>query len=153
MNKIIPKSHTRITWLAAFLLSVFLFLPQNAMTTPDSGQLIVFVQPNLSAVDDDFQQRLLPEIRKFADAMGVSVHVVDARKGSPAEVALTPLIVYQNYRGRSTYQGRKTTPARIRNFMRTSRFVPQGKERNRRENIPVWSQGQPGMGAAESGTG
>ena len=142
MNKIISKSQTRITGLAAFLLSVFLFLPQNAMTTPDSGQLIVFVQPNLSAVDDDFQQRLLPEIRKLADAMGVSVHVVDARKGSPAEVALTPLIVYQNYRGRSIYQGRKTTPARIRNFMRTSRFVPQGQELNRRENIPVWPQGR-----------
>jgi len=112
------------------------------MTTPDSGQLIVFVQPNLSAVDDDFQQRLLPEIRKLADAMGVSVHVVDARKGSPAEVTLTPLIIYQNHRGRSVYQGRKTTSARIRNFMRTSRFVQQGQELNRRENIPVWPQGR-----------
>jgi hypothetical protein len=26
--------------------------------------------------------------------------------------------------------------------MRTSRFVPQGKERNRRENIPVWTRGR-----------
>jgi polyisoprenoid-binding protein YceI len=74
--------------------------------------------------------------------MQVSVHVVDAGKGSPAEVAITPLIVYQNYRGRSVYQGRTTTPERLRNFMRTSRFVPQGKEFNRRENIPVWSQGR-----------
>jgi len=112
------------------------------MTTPDSGQLIVFVQPKSSAVDDIFLQRSLPEIRKLADAMGVTVHVVDARKGSPFKVALTPLIVFQNYRGRSVYQGRTTTPKRIRNFMRTSRFVPQGKELNRRENIPVWTAGR-----------
>jgi hypothetical protein len=141
-EKNIFKSRIRTTFLAALLLAMFLIAPQSARTTTDSGQLIVFVQPNSSSVDDIFLQRSLPEIRKLADAMGVSVHVVDASKGSPAEVALTPLIVYQNYRGRSVYQGRTTTPERIRNFMRTSRFVPQGKERNRRENIPVWSQGR-----------
>jgi polyisoprenoid-binding protein YceI len=58
------------------------------------------------------------------------------------EVAVTPLLVYQNHRGRSIYQGRTTTPARIRNFIRTSRFVPQGEELNRRKNIPIWSQGR-----------
>jgi polyisoprenoid-binding protein YceI len=141
-EKKIFKSRIRTTFLAALLMATFLILPQNARTTTDSGQLIVFVQPNSSSVDDVFLQRSLPEIRKIADAMGVSVHVVDASKGSPIEVALTPLIVYQNYRGRSVYQGRTTTPARIRNFMRTSRFVPQGKERNRRENIPVWTRGR-----------
>ena len=36
-------------------------------------------------------------------------------------------MVYQNHRGRSVYQGRTTTPERIRNFIRTSRFVPPGK--------------------------
>ena len=142
MKNYISNTPTKIPWLAAILIAAHLIAPQSAITTTDSGQLIVFVQPNSSSVDDGFRQRSLPEIRKLADAMGVSVHVVDASKGSPAEVALTPLIVYQNYRGRSVYQGRTTTPERIRNFMRTSRFVPQGKERNRRENIPVWSQGR-----------
>jgi len=142
MKKHISPSRTRIIGLAALLLSIFLILPMGARATPDSGQLIVFVQPESSAVDDIFRQRALPEIRKLAEAMGVSVHVVDAGKGSPVQVALTPLIVFQNHRGRSVYQGRTTTPERIRNFMRTSRFVPQGKERNRRENIPIWSQGR-----------
>ena len=128
--------------MTALLLSMFLALPLSASTGPDSGQLIVFVQPYASPVDEGFRQQSLPEIRKLANAMGVSVHIVDARKGSPAEVALTPLIVYQNSLGRSVYQGRTTTPARIRNFMRTSRFVPQGKERNRREDIPIWSRGR-----------
>jgi len=142
MKKNISKSQTNTPWFAVLLLSVFLMMPQNARSTPDAGQLIVFVQPDSSDVDDIFRQRALPEIRKLAEAMGVSVHVVDAGKGSPFEVALTPLIVFQNYRGRSIYQGRTTTPERIRNFMRTSRFVPQGKERNRRENIPIWSEGR-----------
>jgi hypothetical protein len=142
MKKTISNLQTKIPRLAAILLAVLLIVPQIARTTTNAGQLIVFVQPNSSSVDDVFRQRSLPEIRKLADAMGVSVHVVDASKGSPAEVALTPLIVYQNYRGRSVYQGRTTTPGRIRNFIRTSRFVPQGKERNRRVNIPVWFQGR-----------
>ena len=142
MHRNNSKSQASVPWITALLVSIFLVLPQGARTATDAGQLIVFVQPNSSSVDDVFRQRSLPEIRKLADAMGVSVHVVDASKGSPAEVALTPLIVYQNYRGRSVYQGRTTTPERIRNFMRTSRFVPQGKERNRRVNIPVWSRGR-----------
>ena len=142
MEKYTSKSRTTIPWFAAFLLSAFIILPQSAAANPDSGQLIVFVQPNSSSIDDVFQQRSLPEIRKLADDLGVSMHVVDAGGGAPAEVALTPLIVYQNYRGRSVYQGRTTTPQRIRNFMRTSRFVPQGKELNRRENIPIWPQGR-----------
>ena len=135
------KHKTKTVWLTAISLGIVIFLPQNAITDAESEQLIVFVQPEVSAVDDIFLERALPGIRKLADEMGVSVHVVDARKGAPAEVMLTPLIVYQNFRGRSVYQGRTTTPERIRNFMRTSRFVPQGKERNRRENIPVWSEG------------
>jgi polyisoprenoid-binding protein YceI len=89
-----------------------------------------------------FQQRRLPQIRKLAQTLGVDLHVVDARKGSPSTVGITPLIVYQNHRGRSIYQGRTTTPERIRNFIRTSRFVPQGKEPNRRKNIPVWQEGR-----------
>jgi polyisoprenoid-binding protein YceI len=136
------NNKTGIIRLIAISLWIFLFLPQPGITATESEQLIIFVQPEISPVDDIFRQRSLPEIRRLADKMGVSVHVVDARKGSPAEIALTPLIVYQNHRGRSVYQGRTTTPERIRNFMRTSRFVPQGQELNRRENIPVWTAGR-----------
>jgi polyisoprenoid-binding protein YceI len=142
MKNNILQSRARIAGLAALLLIILLILPQSGITATESEQLIIFVQPEISPVDDIFRQRSLPEIRRLADKMGVSVHVVDAGKGSPAEIALTPLIVYQNHRGRSVYQGRTTTPERIRNFMRTSRFVPQGQELNRRENIPVWTAGR-----------
>jgi polyisoprenoid-binding protein YceI len=138
----ISRYQLRILWFGALFLSILLILPQSARTSPETEQLIVFVQSNQSPVDYRFRERYLPEIRKLAESMGVSVNVVEAGDGSPEEVAITPLIVYQNHRGRSVYQGRTSTPARIRNFIRTSRFVPQGKELNRREEIPVWNAGR-----------
>ena len=128
--------------LMAAIFCAVIFLPQNIWPAPEAEQLIVFVQADISPVAKSFRQRHLPQIRKLAQTLGVNLHVVDARKGSPAPVGITPLIIYQNHRGRSIYQGRTTTPERIRNFIRTSRFVPQGKEPNRRENIPVWQEGR-----------
>ena len=124
------------------ILGLLLFLPKHAISTPEAEQLIVFVQPDVSPLAKSFRQHRLPQIEKLAQTLGVELHVVDARKGSPLSVGITPLMVYQNHRGRSIYQGRTTTPQRIRNFIRTSRYVPQGKEPNRRENIPVWQEGR-----------
>ena len=104
--------------------------------------MLVFVQPGASSVDKTFQDERLADIHRLADQMGVSVEIVDATKGAPQEIALTPLLVYQNHRGRSVYQGRTNTLKRIQNFIRTSRFVPQGKALNRREQIPVWQNGR-----------
>ena len=128
--------------IAFILLLLFPAIPQDSGAAPKSEQLIVFVQPGKSPVDDAFVGNSLPEIKKLAESMGVDVHVVNATRGSPEAVAVTPLMVFQNHRGRSIYQGRTTTPARIRNFIRTSRFVPQGEELNRRQSIPVWSRGR-----------
>ena len=132
-------------WLFTLIAGFFLFttlLSEGVLASSGSEQLIVFTQPGGSAVESFFRESHLPQIRKIAQEMGVSVHEVDARKGSPTEVAITPLIVYQNHRGRSIYQGRTTTPNRIRNFIRTSRFVPQGKELNQREDIPILQEGR-----------
>ena len=133
---------TRSGLLMAAIFCVVLLSPPYARPTPEAEQLIVFVQPDVSPVAKSFRQRRLPQIRKLAQTLGVDLYEVDARKGSPSTVGITPLIVYQNHRGRSIYQGRTTTPERIRNFIRTSRFVPQGKAPNRRENIPVWQEGR-----------
>ena len=128
--------------LIAAIFCVVLWSPQYAGTASQAEQLIVFVQPDVSPVAKSFRQDQLPQISKLAQTLGVYLHVLDARKGSPSTVGITPLMVYQNHRGRSIYQGRTTTPERIRNFIRTSRFVPQGKEPNRRENIAVWQEGR-----------
>ncbi|HHP7235839.1 MAG TPA: YceI family protein [Desulfobacterales bacterium] len=112
--------------------------------TADEGyeQLIVFLQPGASSVETVFETQRLPEVRELAREMGVGVIVRDAGPKAPADIAVTPLLVYQNHRGRSIYQGRTTTLDRMRNFIRTSRYVPQGDAPNRRGNIPVWQQGR-----------
>ena len=136
------KYQTKYLCFTLLSLWIILTLPQAANSSPESEQLIVFVQSKISAVDKIFIERYLPQIQQQVESMGVTLHVVEARNGSPEEVAITPLMVYQNHRGRSIYQGRTTTPERIRNFIRTSRYVPQGKELNRRDNIPIWSRGR-----------
>ena len=128
--------------LMAAILCISLLLPENARSALETEQLIVFVQPDVSPVSKSFRQRRLPLIEKLAQTLGLDLRVVDAGKGSPSAVGVTPLIVYQNHRGRSIYQGRTTTPERIRNFIRTSRLVPQGKEPNQRDNIPIWQEGR-----------
>jgi hypothetical protein len=128
-------------WVGVVLCAFFL-LPSTTLAASEPEQLIVFVQPGASAVDKTFQEQLLPQIRELANSMGVPIHVVEADKGAPAEIAITPLIVYQNHRGRSVYQGRTTTLRRIRNFIRTSRYIPQGKALNRRDHIPIWENGR-----------
>jgi len=132
-------------------LSVFLFATAAVFgvsrAASESEQLVVFVQSGDRPVDKGFQRQRLPEVRRLAKAMGVSLHVVDIGNQAPAEVALTPLIVFQNYRGRSVYQGRTTTIDRIRNFIRTARYVPQGSDANRRKDIPIWQKGRTRMWA------
>ncbi len=114
----------------------------KARAAPTPDPLLVFVQTDYSPVDRRFQEAILPRIRELAEEMGVSVAGLDSTKGSPQEIAVTPLIVYQNHRGRSGYQGRTTTLDRIRNFIRTSRFIPQGEAALLRKNIPVWKYGR-----------
>ena len=99
------------------------------------GQLIVFVQPDASPLAEQFAGEHLPGIRKLADEMNVPLRVVDARKGAPEEITITPLIVYQNFRGRAIFQGRYTDLSRIKTFIRTSRAVPQGKKALRKEHV------------------
>jgi polyisoprenoid-binding protein YceI len=108
----------------------------------ESESLIVFVQTGISEVDASFQAKTLPEIRKIAEEMNVPLHVRNVADGVPSEVTITPLIVFQNHRGRSIYQGRTTTLDRVRSFVRTSRFVPQGSEPFVRKDTPVFHHGK-----------
>lgn len=126
-------------WLLAVLM---LLIPASVCADGPYEQLIVFVHSGASDVDRTFRETQLPDIRKAADEMGVSFHLVEVAGGVPETVTITPLMVYQNYRGRSIYQGRTTTPSRLRHFIRTSRFIPQGEDPNRRETIPVWDAGR-----------
>ncbi len=88
-------------------------------------QLIVFVQPEFSDLAREFQAHDLARLEALAGEMGLIFQVVNVAEGVPAEVTLTPLVVYQNYRGRSIYQGRYRTPQRLRSFIYTARVLPQ----------------------------
>lgn len=108
----------------------------------DIGELIVFVRPEASEVARTFAASELPKIQALAASLEVPVRVVDVSQGAPAEVGITPLLVYQNHRGRSVYQGRYTTVDRVKNFLRTSRVVPQGADKLERTAVPVWRTGR-----------
>ncbi|MEO0514812.1 MAG: YceI family protein [Planctomycetota bacterium] len=106
-------------------------------------QLMVFVQPEASALAERFTAETLPELESLARESGVALVLVDVSEaaGVPEGVGITPLIAYQNHLGRSLYQGRYATLDRVRNFIRTSRFLPQGDEMLVRESLPVWDMG------------
>ncbi len=106
------------------------------------GEIIVFVQPGVSEVARSFEREHLPAIRRLARSAGLSVTVVDAGRGVPAPVTTTPSLIYQDHRGRSSYQGRYTTLDRMETFLRTAQLASQEREPLRRENVPVWTRGR-----------
>jgi polyisoprenoid-binding protein YceI len=106
------------------------------------GELVVFVRGGAGPVAESFERDGLPMVRRVAGEQSVTVRVVDVADGAPADVAITPLLVYQDAGGRSVYEGRSTTPDRLRNFLRTARVAPQGDAVLERRDIPVWSHGR-----------
>jgi len=125
--------------LLVIILCPLLSVPALANPT---DQLIIFVQLKSTAVATAFESTQLPEIKKISEYMGIPVKIMDASKGAPPEVTITPMMILQNHRGRSTYQGRTTTPDRIRNFIRTARVIPQKEVPYHREKTPVWEIGR-----------
>ncbi len=129
-----------MVWLASCGLAILgIGRPAKANAT---DQLIVFVQPGASEVDRSFQRTYLPQIQAMAKQQDVTVTVVKARQGVPDPVAITPLVVFQNHRGRSIYQGRSNDLKRLSNFIRTARFVPQQAVAAVRHNIHIWQYGR-----------
>ena len=110
-------------------------------------RFVVFVRPSGSAVASTFDGEQRPKIIELASKLGLTPSVVDVSAGAPLEVGFTPLIMYQNDRGRSFYYGRLTTLDRVVNFVRTSRAVPQGEASLVREDIPALQRGRVRVGA------
>ena len=126
------------------IMTAMLLLAAPAMA---GEQLIVFTQPNASALAGTFQAEHLPAIEKLADDMGVAFKAVDATAGAPDSVGITPLIVYQNHRGRSVYQGRYTTLPRLKNFIRTARYVPKAEDALTLTDLYVWDMRRAKVGS------
>ncbi|MEQ8821344.1 MAG: hypothetical protein RLY93_13970 [Sumerlaeia bacterium] len=91
--------------------------------------LIVVLPPadSTAPVARRFASDHLPGIETTAAELGMDLRQIDpAAAGVPAEVHLAPVVLYQNARGRSIFQGRYADPGKIAHFARTVRFVPQG---------------------------
>ena len=126
--------------IAACGLALLLSTAPTTHAADHDAQLIVFVQHDPSPLGQAFETQTLPQIRALARDMDVTLleRRISRQGSAPVGVDITPLIVFQNHRGRSVYQGRYSTLDRIRNFVRTSRHLPQGDEPLVREDLPVW---------------
>ncbi|MEO0776328.1 MAG: YceI family protein [Bacteroidota bacterium] len=113
--------------------------PSPPTSIDEAASLIVFSQ---SERDRFFLQQSLPEIRQLAQQLGIAIEERQAVDGLPAELTSTPAIVFQNYRGRSLYAGRYTEISTIKNFIRTSRRLPQQAADNCRDNVLAWRSGR-----------
>ncbi len=104
--------------------------------------VVVFHQPGANALEDDFASVHLPAIQEAAAGLGFETRVIDARESAPEEVGITPLVVFQNHRGRSIFQGRYADSGKVRHFLLTSRHVAQGEAHRELSDAPVWPDGR-----------
>lgn len=140
--------------LAALLFAVALAgcapTPSSPLLENDAqsadARVVVFVQPD-APVDARFLEEWLPSVRSEAALADLPVTVVDASRGAPEEVTVTPLIAMDTPRGRSLYQGRYTTLDRLRSFLRTARRVPQAPGGLVREDVGAWRYGRSSVAA------
>ena len=85
----------------------------------------------------------LAAIEQEASELGVPLSLVDVREsGAPPEVQLVPLLLYQNHRGRSIFQGRHADAGKVSHFVRTARFVPQGNGAIERADVATRQLGR-----------
>jgi hypothetical protein len=105
----------------------------------ERGELLVFTRPDFTDLDAYFRARDLPRIKEACAAMDVPIREVDARMGTPAEITITPCLVYQNYKGRSIYEGRYKNIEKITNFVKTARAKPYPKMKRLWKNTLIWN--------------
>ncbi len=125
------------------LLSAITLLAYPTASGADSFKgVIVFHQPEANDLEDTFVSEYLPAVQEAAKSLGYETRALDAREGAPAEIGMTPLLVFQNHRGRSIFQGRYADPGKVRHFILTSRHVPQGDAQKELNNVGVWRDGR-----------
>lgn len=112
-----------------------------AAASHGTGRIVVFRQPG-SLAARDFDDKVLPRITALAAARGLTVDVEDAAAGAPAEIHVTPLLVYQDGSGRSIFRGRYSDVDRFAQFLRTVKAGPLAGEPTSHDDIAVWRRGR-----------
>ena len=128
--------------LAGIIISILQPGTSLCFAESDGETLFIVTQTDDNPVESHFIKEIRPEIKTIATGMGIKTVILHGSGKLPENVGITPLLIFQNYRGRSVYQGRTTSLKRISNFLRTSRRIPQGKEVFQLRNTPVWRTGR-----------
>lgn len=132
----------RRTLFAPIFLGIPMLLPA-ASVDPTAGQLILFHYPAETAAAIDLEAEWIGKLEEKAAEIGAGFSVVDVEeRGAPPEVHLAPLLVFQNHKGRSIFQGRYTDLGNVEHFVRTSRFIPREMVTVRRDNLPAMTIGR-----------
>ena len=125
-----------------FLLGILSGFNQNNIGQKRASvqqEIIVFIQEDK---DQIFQETCLAQLEAYAAEKEMSFLLKSAADGLPEEISSTPAIVYQSALGRSLYAGRYTDFGSIKNFIRTSRLMPQQKAENCKSNILTRTSGR-----------
>lgn len=101
-------------------------------------ELIIFSQ----AADQHFLEYTLPKIAAYCKEKGIRLMEKNVHEGTPENIVSTPAIIYQNYRGRSIYTSRYAEFSTIKNFIRTSRVVPQSEGKIQAREVLIWQNGR-----------
>ncbi|HEX4822790.1 MAG TPA: YceI family protein [Candidatus Polarisedimenticolaceae bacterium] len=108
---------------------------------PPSGTIVVFTQDG-SLAAREFESVTLPRLRALAEQRGLALEIKPASAGAPADVHVTPLLVYQDAAGRSIFKGRYSDVDRFAQFLRTVRSAPLEGEPVHYDNTAVWRRGR-----------
>lgn len=109
------------------------------------GQVLVFVQPGRS-ISKDFIRNDLPQLKSIAKSEGVSLKVVDATKGAPADVTLTPSVFFEKNGKHTQYEGRYSDVDALEKFIeKGGKTAPA--DAPKREGVMVWKTGRTTLAA------
>ncbi len=125
-------------FLKQILILLFSLSAWAVFAQQKQEQIIVFLQEKSTDVEEDFKENILPSLEKYAADEHIEIIVKKVEEGIPKEVFFTPAVVFQNKLGRSFYTGRLNQVSKVKNFIRTSRLIPQKGKGIPKKNILIW---------------
>lgn len=122
----------RLFAFSLILLASFAFKRASWNIASANEQLIVVFDEQK---DLQFKDQTLPKLIEFASEKNIELNIRKVEDGLPENITTSPVILYQNALGRALYAGRYTAFSTIKNFIRTSKLMPQKKVELCKENI------------------
>jgi hypothetical protein len=113
----------------------------STLSAQNNGKLIIFLQHGRS-ITEDFKRNVLPEMEEYAKQQDIQLEVLDARNGAPAEIKLTPAVVFQDHRSRSVFRGRYRKFSQLTKFVENARQIPKTETVDIQEFTPTWNIGR-----------